>query len=179
MQAGSDRPHKPGVCLDAITDEHMIGFRCVPVEMNGQTRTGLRDNDGFHRRADGRTDRLFCDPESFQDPDLPINRSTAVAAHGGHNEWPSTQLMEIRDDLFQNQRDVGNPATSRRDGHRLLRAYNLIQIQRLHLRTHGLGDIRDCFATEMLPNIEHSRKSTTHICLADSDSKGKPTVVIR
>ena len=74
---------------------------------------------------------------------LPLDRSSSVAAHGRHDKRFGTQGLQMLDRLMQNQRNICDAAAACRNGDRLTGLDMLGQIQTLHLLLYSRGEVID------------------------------------
>jgi hypothetical protein len=85
-QPAFDGSDKVGVRLDPSTDQHMVGFKGMPVKVNGKTFLRGADHHRFHAGPDGTANKLLGHAIVLNDGTLFLGDTAAVASHGGHDE---------------------------------------------------------------------------------------------
>ena len=154
-EAGLDRALEVGVRLHAVDQADPVGLGRVAVEPHGQAQRLAHLHDvhgGAHRAAHGR----LGDAIVLQDRELPLGGPAPVAAHGGEDERPGAQVLEVADGGADDRVDVGDPPAARAHGDRVAALDG-------HAGGgqglgHGAGNVGHPGARERLADAEHLRQ---------------------
>src|SRR5207249_5309424 len=115
-QSALDLAVEVGVLLDAVDEDNTVRSRRVAVQVDRQAVVGRADLIDLHRRVDRAADERLGHPERRQDLDLALGRRAPVATHCWNDEWLSADPPNRLDRPAGDARDVGDAATSDRDG---------------------------------------------------------------
>ena len=154
-QAAFDVADETRVWFDSPTNDDMVGFRGVLVEVNRKSFLGIADDDRFHAGANFAAAEFFRHAIRFNHFALTFRGSAAVAAHRWDEEWNATALFDVVGDAFDDDVDVGNAAAAGRDGDGFAGFDLVAQREAGELRFDLGWDVIDARAFERLANAEH------------------------